>query len=153
MGKRRTKTVEFSRIMGGGGGGSTFCMIYESLLKNEYFQQLDGSLRYFYICCLSEWRSRDGRSCLYQHRQESQREYSIYSFVFPAKHLKQYGIDRGNASRYFDDLIALGLLRKLENNKLRQKVNVYEILDGWNDLPEKLKALKEEKSKKKSNRK
>lgn len=153
MGKKRTKSVEYTRIKGGDGGSKSFVMLYESLLKNPNFQQLDISLQKFYIACLSQWQSAEGRACLYRHREETQTQYSLYCFCFPSRHLQQYGYDRSNGSKYLGDLIALGLIRKVEDNKIRKKINVYEFLDGWSTLPEKWEALKQARARKKASSK
>lgn len=150
MGRTKRKSIEYTRIKGGDGGSASFVMLYETLLKNPNFQKLDLSLQKFYIACLSQWQSKQGRATLYKHREESGTNYSLYCFCFPSRHLQEYGYDRSNGSKYLGDLIALGLIRKVEDNKIRKKVNVFEFLDGWNTLPEKWEALKQAKSKKKA---
>ena len=52
-------------------------------------------------------------------------------FVFPASHLKEYGIDRSNAVKWFHELEDNGFITVLEKNKNRRKMNVYSFSSGW----------------------
>lgn len=110
----------------------TFGTIFDGMLKHKTFQRLSPSSKVLYVCCRNQAQSVKGKTCLYQHGQEYGILYDHNNdFVFPAKHLREYGIDRTNATKYFNELIDAGFLIRKEKNNHRFKVNVYSFSDGW----------------------
>lgn len=105
--------------------------LFDSMCKSSQYQSLSIGARHFYTLCRVQAKSTHGTSCLHKHAQEYGRTYSEYCFVFPAKHLSMYGIDRANASRYFKELENAGFIKKVEKNNNQQKVNVYEFSCEW----------------------
>ena len=86
----------------------------------------------FYIYCRIQSQSKVAKACLYQHGKDSDMQYNYtHDFVFPAKHLAEYGIDRRNADKYFKQLVQAGFIKVIEQNDHRHKVNVYRFIDDW----------------------
>ena len=109
-----------------------FGKIYCGMLESEQFKSLTIGERLFYVTCRVQANSEKGRQCLYKHGADYNREYNHETdFVFPSSHLKKYGIDRCNASRYFRRLAEKGFIEIKENNKIRKCVNVYSFTDRW----------------------
>lgn len=109
----------------------TFGTLYDSMLKAESFQNLPIGAKFFYVCCRVQAQSKAGKQCLYKHAEENERKYNENYFVFPAEHLRLYGIDRSNARRMFDQLEKAGFVKKIESNQHQKKVNVYAFVDDW----------------------
>lgn len=113
-----TKDVRFGRV-------------YPGQLQSEAFKALPLGARYFYLLCRCQEQSETGKRCLYQHAAQHGRKYPAGCFVFPASALHRYGVDSGNASRYFKVLIEAGFLRMVECNKAQRLVNVYAFSAEW----------------------
>ena len=116
-------------------GNTNFGMVRDGLLQSPFFQSLTIGERYFYIVCLVEAKTSKSRRCLYNHGKENGKEelYSTLDFVFPAAHMRLYGFDSGNGSRYLKSLIEKGFLERVEGNKPRQQVNVYRFSTRWKE--------------------
>lgn len=113
--------------------GENYGTLFPSMLKSEQYKSLTIGERHFYNICRVHWQTKECQQCLYNHKQEFGTDYTKECFVFPSKHLKRYGIDRANASRYFDKLVQKGFIEKVESNKSIQKVNVYKFSRKWKD--------------------
>lgn len=111
--------------------GDTFGTLYDSMLKNKKFQDLNIGARFFYVCCRVQSQSKQGKQCLYKHAEEYKRNYNENVFVFPSDHLAKYGIQRNNAPKLFAQLEEAGFIKKLECNNHQHKVNVYTFTDAW----------------------
>ena len=109
-----------------------FGTIYVGMCKSPAYKRLSIGAKQFYTICRVQAQSPEGTACLYNHGQEYGKNYNkeIY-FVFPARHLKQYGYDRANANRYLNILEKEGFIKKCECNKPIYKVNVYKFVDDW----------------------
>lgn len=107
--------------------------LFPSMLKSEQYKNLTIGERNFYNLCRAHWKTRECQQCLYNHAKEFGTSYLEDCFVFPSKHLREYGIDRANATRYFDRLVERGFLERVESNKSIQKVNVYKFSRKWKD--------------------
>lgn len=113
------------------GNGDFFGTLYDGMCKSKAYQELSIGARHFYTLCRVQSRSKHGTSCLYKHGAENGITYTEHDFVFPSSHLELYGVDRSNASRYFQELIKAGFIDKKEKNQHRKKVNVYSFSDRW----------------------
>ena len=127
MGRKKKRKIDYTACVS---ANDTFDMIYNGMLKHMAFRNLSLGARYFYILCRVNSKG-DGRSCLYQHGKENNTLYTEHDFVFPAKQQAAFGIDRSNGSKYFKELMAAGFVERKEENKHRQKVNVYTFVDKW----------------------
>ena len=118
-------------------GNTNFAQVRDGLLQSAEFQALTVGERYFYITCLVQARTKKCSQCLYMHGREDGREepYSKLCFVFPAAHMKEYGYESGNGSKYLHALMEKGFIERVESNKHRQKVNVYRFTDKWKNKP------------------
>ncbi len=106
--------------------------LYEGMMKHGSFKKLSIGTRMFYVLCRVQAQSEEGRRCLYAHGKDECRKYNPdVEFVFPAKHLEEYGIRRQNATNYFRELEKAGFIMKVEQNNHRQKVNVYRFIHKW----------------------
>ena len=70
---------------------------------------------------------------MHNHGEEEGIKYPESCFVFPAKQQLEYGLQRTNSQRYFNELIEKGFIEKYEPNKHRRKVNVYRFISKWKD--------------------
>ena len=134
MGRRRTKNKEdFKDIYASvTPNRDRFGTLFERMLKSAKYQSLGIGARDFYTKCRVQSQSKIGRACLYKYNLEHGTTYNhdIY-FVFPAEHLKAYGIDRRNANRLFKELEEAGFIECEAENKHRYKVNVYRFSSKW----------------------
>ena len=111
-----------------------FAPVYNSLLMHPNFMRLKPAVRYMYICCRVQSHTKDGRACLFKHSQDTYTQYNAEQFfVFPAKHMLKYGVDRSNGRKWIAELIQAGFIEEIEQNKHRYKVNVYRFSDAWKD--------------------
>lgn len=131
--RRRQKKPQYKDCFASAGEKDYFGTIYDGMCKSTAYQSLGIGARHFYTLCRVQARSTHGKACLYKHGDEYGIQYNEHDFVFPAKHLEMYGIDRSNASRYFKELEAAGFITKKEKNKHIKKVNVYSFSDRWKD--------------------
>lgn len=110
----------------------TFGTIFESMLQSEVFKNMHLGVRLFYVYCRVHSRTDECRQCLHEHMKEDSTQYNYDDcFVFPAKHIINYGFDRRNAHRYFKELEQKGFIKRIEKNNHRYKVNVYCFSDEW----------------------
>lgn len=102
------------------------------MMQSPIFRSLSAGAQRMYLCCRCQAQSVEGRKCLHEHGKAEGVEYNPDThFVFPAKHMDLYGIDRGNGSRWLKELVTKGFIKKVESNKHRQKVNVYSFSIAW----------------------
>ena len=128
MGRRKKKWRDLKASLG---DADTFGTLYVSMCKSKAYQNLSLGAKHLYDMCRVHSTSKECKQCLYKHGEEYGITYSEYDFVFPAAHLAEYGIDRRNAVRYFNELEAAGFIVKKEKNKPMKKVNVYSFSDKW----------------------
>lgn len=113
------------------GNHETFGTIYKSMLVSEKFKELSLSARFIYCLCRCQLTSNNGRQTLYNHGKENNIDYPANCFVFPAKHIKEYGLDRSNVSKHLTELEKAGFIKRYEKNGHRWKVNVYQFSAEW----------------------
>lgn len=136
---------------------ASWAMLTDDLLKAKPIQELHPPYRYFYLVCCVHKETLMQKQCLYnalkdyyQFIGEEKEDIDIQfeagtckkshitskKFVFPAKHLKEYGYTPQNANKLFRALIDKGFIRKFANNKRREQgflkeVTIYEFVDDW----------------------
>ncbi len=112
-----------------------FGTIFDSMCKCKKYQELSIGAKHFYTLCRVEWKSELGRQSLYKFRREHgiEDKGKDNEFVFPAKHMKMYGVDRSNGSRYLKQLKEAGFIGIASFNKSRWKENVYYFDSKWKD--------------------
>ena len=110
-----------------------FGSIYESMVKSEQFKALSNPARMLYVLSRIQHKSSTGKACLHNHGEEFGVKYPDACFVFPAKQQLEYGLQRTNTHRYFNELIEKGFIEKYESNKDRKKINVYRFSSKWKD--------------------
>ena len=98
-----------------------FGSIYESMVKSDQFRALSNPAKLLYVYCRIQQNSGSGRACLHNHEKEEGVKYPQACFVFPAKMQLEYGLQRTNSQRYFNELIKAGFIEKYEANKHRKK--------------------------------
>lgn len=109
-----------------------FGTLFEGMLKSTQYQSLSLGAKNFYCYCRVQARTRECKSTLYAHGKAQNTSYDeMRDFVFPAVHLREYGIQSSNACKYFKELIKSGFIDKKEDNKHRKKVNVYSFSNRW----------------------
>lgn len=129
MAKKKKYNPDFNACIG---KHDSFGMIYGGMLKHEAFQKMSAGLQMFYVRCRVHANDEKAKRCLYKHAAEYQREYDYKTdFVFPATHLKEYGIDRSNASKMFRELQDRGFIVIKESNQHCKRPNVYSFSDKW----------------------
>lgn len=117
------------------GTHETFATVYDSMLTSEQFKRLSPTAKYLYVACRNQLTSKRGRETLFNHGKEFEIVYPDNCFVFPAKHLKEYGFtDRSNGTKYLNELEQAGFIRKYECNKHCKKVNVYQFTSKWREM-------------------
>ena len=126
---KKNKILDYS----GAETNEPFGRVYSSVMKSEQYRSLSIGARQLYCCCRAQESSRKGRQCLFRHGAEDGNDsYVEYrDFVFPAKHLSEYDIERSNAVKWFRELEDAGFITIREKNKHRRKVNVYSFSDKW----------------------
>ena len=107
MAKKKPKYTDF---FASSSVNDNFGTIFNSMCKDAGFQKLPPAAKWFYVLCRVEAQSPEGKACLYKHGEKSGHTYMQNCFVFPAKHQKQYGIQRQNGSAYFKALIDAGFI-------------------------------------------
>lgn len=110
-----------------------FGSIYESMAKSEQFIKLSYPAKMLYVYCRIQQKSSTGKACLHNHGEQEGIKYPESCFVFPAKQQQEYGLQRTNSQRYFNELIEKGFIEKYEKNKHRKRVNVYCFSSKWKD--------------------
>ena len=128
---RGNKKQQYKDFCASAGSNDYFGTLYDGMCRSKAYQSLGIGAKHFYTLCRVQSRSKQGRACLYQHSTEYGITYTENDFVFPAEHLKMYGIDRSNANRYFGELEKAGFITKKEKNNHIKKVNVYSFSDKW----------------------
>ena len=105
--------------------------IYTGMLKHKNYKKLSIGARMFYIYCRAN--AFEGRAVLYRHGKEENKTYSDNVFCFTSSQQAEYGVDRANGKRWFDELIKAGFIEVVEQNKHRMRVNVYAFSSKWKD--------------------
>lgn len=129
----RSKKSKYKDLYASTDDKDFFGTIYDGMCRSKAYQALNIGARQFYTLCRVQAKSTHGKSCLYQHGNEFGVEYTENDFVFPAKHLAMYGIDRSNANHLFEELEAAGFIDVKEKNSHRKRVNVYSFSKRWKD--------------------
>ncbi len=127
----RSKKPKYKDLYASIGDKDFFGTIYDGMCRSKAYQSLSIGAKQLYTLCRVQSKSTHGKSCLYKHSEEYGITYTEHDFVFPASHLKMYGVDRSNANRYFNELEAAGFIDKKEKNKHMKKVNVYSFSNRW----------------------
>lgn len=138
MGKKKQQHIErYASAISSKGQPDKFGMIYESMVKHEKFNKLSIGAKWLYVLCRIQLNTKKQIQCRHNHEDEIQKagadiryDYER-DFVFPAKQLKEYNIQRQNAYKYFNELEEHGFIERKERNGIRQKVNVYSFSDKW----------------------
>jgi hypothetical protein len=109
-----------------------FACVYEGLVKHEKFLSLPLSTRATYIICCVHMKSKEGRSNLYMACKENDINPMNTMFVFPAKHMKQYGIkNRQQGYKALKELEQNGFIEVVAKNRHRHKQNIYKLSKKW----------------------
>ncbi len=127
--KKQYKADIFASI----GKDDKFGMVYDGLYQSKAFNELPLSVKHFYTLCRIQAKSSHGTSCLYKHGKEYGITYTENDFVFPASHMRKYGVDRSNGFKCLKKLIEAGFIDKKEKNKHMYKVNVYSFSKRWKE--------------------
>ncbi|MCR4751655.1 MAG: hypothetical protein K5852_05095 [Eubacterium sp.] len=144
----------------GNGDDLHFVMVTANLLQSEGFQELSRPAQLFYLICCAHKNTEMQRQCLYKTLEEyfnllddpkSEYDLKLLSgqiknrpddkmyFVFPASHLKLYGITPQYASKYKRELIEHGFIRVVGNEKgkrcpnqdFSKRITIYAFNTGW----------------------
>lgn len=127
MGKKRKPNNIFSSL----NENDNYAPVYDGLMKSEAFKRLTCGARDFYVACLVQANSKQGKQHFFKFQNETGEKYKNGAFTFPAKHLEEYGIKRQNAARLFRQLEEAGFIEILEKNGHRHKENVYAFSTRW----------------------
>ena len=87
--------------------------------------------RNFYIACLVQAETRQGKQNFFKFQNEAGEKYKNGAFTFPAKHIESFGFKRQNAATLFRQLEEAGFIDILEKNGHRHKENVYAFSTRW----------------------
>ena len=128
----RQKKPVTTDLYSGSETGEPFGRMYASVMKSDKYKNLSLGARNLYACCRAHAATKESRQCLFKHGKESGNKYIVgRDFVFPAAQLENYGIERANASRWFDELERAGFIERRERNKNMCRVNVYSFSARW----------------------
>ncbi len=127
----RKRTPKYRDVFASVAERDTFGTVFDGMLQHEAFKALSIGAKLFYVYCRVQSKTSRGKACLYKHGNEYGIIYNENDFVFPASHLKDYKIDRSNATRYFYELEKAGFIEKKERNNHIKKVNVYTFSSKW----------------------
>ena len=127
MGKKRKPNNIFSSLT----DNDNYAPGYDGLMKSEAFKRLTCGARDFYVVCLVQANSMQGKQNFYRFQEESGKKYRNGAFTFPAKHIESFGYKRQNAARLFRQLEEAGFIDILEKNGHRHKENVYAFSTRW----------------------
>ncbi len=133
MGRKKQKFKPDTTACIGKGQHENFGTVYESLVKSKQFQSLSMPAKLIYVYCRINANTSNGRACLYNHGKEEETSYTPNHFVFPAGQQAEYGLKRTNTHRYLKELVNAGFIELCEQNKHRQKVNVYKFSSKWKE--------------------
>ena len=134
MARKKNNGKKYRDLFASSGEDDThFGMIYEGMCKHKSFQKLSTSEKIFYVLCRVQSQTAQGKRCLYNHSKFEDYQYPENCFVFPSKHMQEYGIKHQNGSRCLKALCEKGFLNRLENNTYRGRVNVYQFSDKWKE--------------------
>lgn len=127
MGKKRKPNNIFSSLT----ENDNYAPVYDGLMKSEAFKRLTCGARNFYVACLVQSNSKQGKQHFYRFQEASEKKYKNGAFTFPAKHIESFGFKRQNAATLFRQLEEAGFIDILEKNGHRHKENVYAFSTRW----------------------
>ena len=130
----RKKRYKANPCLSRTGSKDSFTPIYSSMVESEAFKKLKPTEKMMFVCCALQVKSSDGKRCLYEHCKANSTETNDNYFVFPAAHMKKYGIEQGKGSKALKKLCESGFIKVIEANKHRRQINVYTLSDGWKTL-------------------
>lgn len=114
-----------------------FYQMHDSMEKSKQFLALKISAREMYRRCRNQAYCDEGMQTLGNYAAEvNKSEYKAENgyFVFPEKHMNQYGLDKGNGSKLLAILEKAGFIDCVERNGHRKKINVYRFSDRWKQM-------------------
>ena len=95
---RKKPKKRYSHINASAKADDNFGTIFVSMCKHETFKNLSLAERNMYVMCRAQSQDKNAKACLYNHAYEFGRQYDLEKcFVFPAKHLEEFGFDKSNA--------------------------------------------------------
>lgn len=127
MGKKREPNNIFSSLT----EHDNYAPVYDGLMKSEAFKRLTCGAKQFYIACLVQAKSKQGRQHFFRVQAETGEKYRIGAFTFPAKHLEAFGYKRQNAAKLFRQLEEAGFIDIIEKHRFDMKPNVYAFSTRW----------------------
>lgn len=128
------KKIKYNDVTASAKAGENFGTLFPSMLESDIFQSLSNPAKILYMACRVVSKTEEASKCLYAHSCEDNVKYTEYDFVCSAKFIERYaGINRKNATKYFNELIEKGFIEKLEANKHRKDVNVYSFSTKWKE--------------------
>lgn len=144
---------------------SNYAMISNNLLKSDLFRGLTNAQRLMYLVLVTHATTSECVSCLYEtlkayHKKTGKdipeielqeltgtrarkKQFGSPYFVFPEKHMKQYGYTASQARKLINALIDKGFIEKYCNDKAHclntengladfsQMPTVYRFTDKW----------------------
>lgn len=140
--KKKKYEVDHNAVIKG--GENQWGSIYLNMFTHKAFIELPNAAKNLYSCCRIQSQSQDMRQNLYNYKKELMRLYGFENegelyklgipanvFVFPSKHAKKFGYDKGNFSRYMGILEQAGFIKKIIAGKKQKKQNLYAFSSAW----------------------
>lgn len=130
-------------------------VVDDMLTSEKFYKVLTPGEQLFYIKCLSQWKTKQCKECLYKALEERynaigepkskedlalmvynpQNRYGKDLFVFPSKHAKRYGYTSAYISKTLKALEEKGYIKTFQNGQYQHKVNIYEFSSKWKVKP------------------
>lgn len=135
---RSKKHKRYSDIFASSAGEKdNYGTMFESMLTSNTYKALSIGAKHFYTLCRVQAQSESGRRALYKLAEYEQRKqpYPQHFFVFPASHMRKYGVDDANGRKYMRELIACGFIVIKEDNSQRRIATIYAFSDLWKSIP------------------
>lgn len=130
--KKKTSNIKYDKCFCGDDVKDFFFFpLRHSYITSPAVAKLPPAQFKMLIYCLMQTQAGDARATLIKHGEESGREYDIHCFVFPDKQMRKYGLEPRHARPALNNLIDKGFIEKIEGNKDRRLVNVYQFTDKW----------------------
>ena len=138
MAARKTHNISYDKCFCGdtaaGKYNKYFFPIRDSMIKHPAFIGLKHRTKWVLFCCLMQTQEGKAKASLYKHAEENGRQYDFdHCFVFPDKQMRSYGLEPRHARDELKELEKRGFIKKIEGNKERREVNVYQFTDSWKD--------------------
>lgn len=141
MAKKKTadyRAVDYGLIQAPGIEAS-FGQIFYSLVSNKRFLGLSNVQKLVFIYCIVNRNTKQGKSCLLNAIEDRKcldgyKDYEFRTnelFVFPAKQMSLYGIDRANGTRAMQELEKQGFIESVNEINLYHKVKIYRFVETW----------------------